>query len=114
MYRIICESYKNFINDFLPNKTSDYRYKIMQPFRLILDESLYLEEKKKNSADFMKLEDFLYRVKQNIEKYPEFKSFLWSLESRNILGRNYGVLSSREFSEQLKILQMFLKLAYWD
>ncbi|NSW90919.1 MAG: hypothetical protein HPY74_09675 [Firmicutes bacterium] len=114
MYRIICESYKNFMNDFLPDNTSDYRYQIMQPFRLILDTSLYMEEKNKNSADFMKLEDFLYKIKRNIKKYPKFKSFLWSLESRNIFGKNYGVLSIEEFLEQLKIMDMFLKLAYWD
>jgi len=114
MYRIVCESYENYINDFMPNNTSDYRYMIMQPLRLILDLSLYTEEKNKNSISFFKLEDFVYLVKQNIEKYPNFKSFLWSLESRNIFGENYGVLSEEEFSEQVKIINMFLKLSYWS
>jgi hypothetical protein len=113
MYRIICESYKNFINDFLPNNTDDYRYKVMQPFRLILDLSLYEEEKQKNSINYLKLEDFIYLVKQNIKSYPRFKSFLWCLESRNIFGKNYGVLHKEEFYEQVKIVSMFLNLAYW-
>ena len=50
---------------------------------------------------------------KNIKKYPNFKSFLWSLESRDIKGRNYGVLGNVEFFELQKIVNMFLKLAYW-
>ena len=86
----------------------------MQPFRLIVDTSLYVEEKNKGSEDFKKVEDFLYRIRQNIEEYPEFKSLLSSLEARNIFGGNYNVLSNEDFSEQVKIMKMFLRLAYWD
>ncbi len=113
MYRIVCESYKNYVEDFLPDNKDDYRYKVMQPFRLILDLSVYNNEKRKKSLDYHKLEDFIYLIKQNIEKYPNFKSFLWSLESRNILGEHRGVLTLEEFSEQAKIINMFLRLSYW-
>ncbi|HOJ10938.1 MAG TPA: hypothetical protein PK733_10150 [Clostridiales bacterium] len=114
MYRIVRESYENYINDFLPNSASDYRYKIMQPFRLIFDLSAYKEEKNKNSTDYLKLQDFIYLANKNIKEYPNFKSFLWSLESRNIFGKNNGVLSREEFLEQAKIINMFLKLSYWN
>ncbi len=113
MYRIVCESYKNYIADFLPDNINDYRYKIMQSFRLILDLSAYMNENKKKSLDYRKLEDLIYLIKQNIEKYPNFKSFLWSLESRDILGEHYGVLSTEEFCEQVRIINMFLRLSYW-
>ena len=85
----------------------------MQPIGLAVDTNLYEAEKTKNSLEFQKLEDFVYRAKQNIDKYPNIKSFLWSLESRGIDGTNYGVLSEEEFSEQIKILNMFLRLSYW-
>jgi len=114
MYRIVCESYKNYMSDFLPSNTGDYRYKVMLPFRLILDPSLYENEDLKNSLDYKKLEDFLWTARQNIDKYPSFKSILWSLESRGIIGKNHGVLSDEEFSEQVKIINMFLNLAYWN
>ncbi|HHY77937.1 MAG TPA: hypothetical protein GX498_05460 [Clostridiales bacterium] len=113
MYRIVCESYKNYMTDFLPDNTDSYRYKIMLPFRLAFDALLYKEEKNKNSSDYQKLEHFVYLAKKNIDKYPNIKSFLWSLESRGIYGVNYGVLSEEEFNEQIKIINMFLKLAYW-
>lgn len=114
MYRIVCESYENYKNDFLPNNTDSYRYKITKPLELILDLSLYEEEKNNNTINYQKLEHFIYLLNKNIHEYPNFKSFLWSLESRGINGRDYGVLSEEEFSELQKIVNMFLKLSYWD
>ena len=101
------------MTDFLLHSKDSYRYKVMLPFRLAFDTSLYRDEKNKNSLDYQKLEHFVYLAKQNIDKYPNIKSFLWSLESRGIDGNNYGVLSEEEFNEQIKIINMFLKLAYW-
>ena len=113
MYRIVCESYENYKSDFSPNNTDDYRYKITEPLELILDLSLYKQEKNNNTINYQKLEHFIYLLKKNIYEYPNFKSFLWSLESRGIYGKNYGVLSEEEFSELQKIVNMFLKLSYW-
>lgn len=113
MYRIVCESYANYKNDFLPNNINDYRYRITKPLELILDLSLYEEEKNNNTINYQKLEHFIYLLKEDINKYPNFKSFLWSLESRGIYGMDYGVLSEEEFSEWQKIVNMFLKLSYW-
>lgn len=113
MYRIVCESYENYKKDFLPNNTNDYRYIITKPLELILDLSLYEKEKNNNTIDYRKLEYFIYLLNENIHKYPNFKSFLWSLESRGIYGKDYGVLSKEEFSELQKIVDMFLKLSYW-
>ena len=113
MYRIVCESYENYKKDFLPNDTDDYRYKITKPLELILDLDLYESEKCSNTINYKKLEHLIYLLKKNIVKYPNFKSFLWSLESRGINGKNYGVLSNEEFNELSKIINMFLKLAYW-
>ena len=84
MYRIVCESYENYKNDFSPNNTNDYRYKITKPLELILDLSLYEEEKNNNTINYQKLEHFIYLLKKNIHEKPNFKSFLWSLESRGI------------------------------
>ena len=58
MYRIVCESYENYKNDFLPNNTINYQ----------------------------KLEHCIYLLEKNIYKYPNFKSFLRSLESRSMYG----------------------------
>lgn len=113
MYRIVCESYKNYKNDFLSDGTDCCRYRITRPLELILDLSLYKEEKNNNTTNYQKLEHFIYLLKKNIYKYPNFKSFLWSLESRDIYGWEYNVLGEEEFSELQKIVNMFLKLSYW-
>lgn len=113
MYRIVCESYENYKRDFLPDNINDYRYTVTKPLELILDLSLYEKEKNNNTINYKKLEHFIYLLSKNINEYPNFKSFLWSLESRGIRGRNYDILTEEEFSELQKIINMFLKLSYW-
>ncbi|EOC99385.1 hypothetical protein [Caldisalinibacter kiritimatiensis] len=112
MYRIVCESYKNYIKDF-DKAEKDYRYHIMTPFELILDLDKYKKEKERETLKYKKLQDFIFLVKESIDDYPRFKSFLWTLESRGIKGKYYGVLEEEEFKEQVKIISMFLKLSYW-
>ncbi len=113
MYRIVCESYENYKNDFLPDNISDYRYTVTKPLELIMDLSLYEKEKNSNTINYKKLEHFIYLLNKNIHEYPNFKSFLWSLESRGIYGKDYGILPKEEFFELQKIVNMFLKLSYW-
>lgn len=114
MYRIVCESYENYKKDFLPNNTDDYRYKIAEPLELIVDLTLYEKEKANNTIKYQKLEQLIYLLKDNINKYPNTKSLLWSLESRGLYGKNYEVLSNEDFNELSKIINMFLKLSYWN
>lgn len=114
MYRIICESYENYKKDFLPDNTDNYRYRVAKPLELLLDLSLYEKEKAEETAKYQKLEALIYLLKKDINKYPRAKSFIWSLESRGIYGKNYEVLSKNDFNELTKIINMFLKLSYWD
>lgn len=114
MYRIVCESYENYIKDFQPHNIDNYRYKIMEPFKLLVDIEMYKREKEKDSFKYREIEDFVYYAKESIDEYPNTKSFLWSLESRGIYGKNYNVLKEVDFKEIMKILNMFLKLSYWN
>ena len=56
----------------------------------------------------------MFLLKKDIDKHPNFKSFLWSIESRGIKGKDYGVLPKKEYKELTKIINMFLCLAYWQ
>ena len=113
MYRVVCESYENYKKDFIPGNMDCYRYKVTEPLELLLDLSTYEKEKQLDTPRYKKIEDFIYMIKENLSNYPNYKSFLWSLESRGIQGRNYDVLSKQEFEELAKIVNMFLRLAYW-
>ncbi|SKC54133.1 hypothetical protein [Maledivibacter halophilus] len=114
MYRIVCESYLNYIRDFDGKDKNDFRYQIMIPFELLLDLEKYKIEKKNKTLKYKKLEDFIWFMKKAIKDYPNFKSFLWTVESRGIKGKYYGVSSDEELREQIKIMNMFLKLVYWN
>lgn len=110
MYRIFCESYQNFLNSF---DKDNYRLRISKPFELIANIDKYEEEEKKESELYKKVCDLVYFMKENVERFPKIKAFLWTISSRNIKGKKYNVSSLEELEEQTKLINSFLKLAYW-
>ena len=62
---------------------------------------------------YKKLCDLVYFMKENVERFPKLKAFLWTLSSRNIQGKKYNVSNLEELEEQTKLINSFLKLAYW-
>ena len=71
------------------------------------------EEKEKHSDIYIKLCNLLAYMQDNIDKFPKFKAFLWTLKSRNIVGEKYNNENTDELEEQAKLVNSFLKLAYW-
>ena len=110
MYRIFCESYGNFIKSI--DKDS-YRLQISKPFELIVDIDKYNKEKKLQSEIYKKFSDLLEFMKNNVERFPKLKAFLWTLDSRNIKAKKYNISKYEELEEQTKLVNSFLKLAYW-
>lgn len=111
MYRVFCESYENFLK-MIGN--DNVRADIAKPFTLIVNTKSYEYEKKHNSVLYQKLSDLIFYMQENVEKYPKFKAFLWTLESRNITGKRYHSATKEELEEQAKLVNSFLKLAYWN
>ncbi len=110
MYRIFCESYKNFVNSLDENS---YRLKIAKPLELVIDINKYIEEEKKQSEVYKRLNDLIFYMQENVYRFPRIKAFLWTLSSRNIKGKKYNVSNIEELEEQTKLINSFLKLAYW-
>jgi len=110
MYRIFCESYNNFVNSFDEN---NYRLEVAKPLELITNINKYKEEKKKQSEIYKKLCDLIYYMEENIERFPKIKAFLWTLSSRDIKKKKYNISSINDLEEQTKLVNSFLKLAYW-
>ena len=110
MYRIFCESYENYKKTF---DKENYRLEISKPFELIANIEKYKKEKNKNSEIYKKLSDLIYFMKKNIEQFPKFKAFLWTLEPRGIDGKKYNIATKEDLEEQTKLINSFLKLAYW-
>ena len=113
MYRVFCESYNNYIKDF-EGAEDDARLKISEPLRLITDHTLYKKEYKKNSNIYKLLCDILFYAKQNIERFPRIESFLWTIESRGIIPKYYGLFNDDVLEEHVKLINSFLKLTYWN
>ncbi|ADQ39647.1 hypothetical protein Calkr_0070 [Caldicellulosiruptor acetigenus I77R1B] len=115
MYRIFCESYQNFCKSFENSSTQDeFRYKIAKVFELIVDLNKFQQERERNSDLYKNLCDLLWFMQQNIDKYPKFKAFLWTLESREIVPKYFGTTPQNILEEQAKLANMFLSLLYWE
>ena len=110
MYRIFCESYKNFIESL---DGHNYRIKISEPLELIANNEKLYEEEKKQSELYKKLCDLICYMQENVKKFPRFVAFLWTLDARNIKGKKFNISSKEELDEQAKLINSFLKLAYW-
>ncbi len=110
MYKIFCESYTNYIHSF---KEDNYRVKIAKPIELLTDELKYQEEKRKESRNYQEVSDLLCYLEENVAQYPRVKAFLWTIEARGMKGKKYHVAKKEDLEEQIKIINSFLKLAYW-
>lgn len=110
MYRIFCESYENFLNSF---DKDNCRLRISKPLELIANSESYKKEKAKQSELYKKLCDLVFYMEENIIRFPKLKAFLWTLSSRDIKGKKYNISKIEELEEQTKLINSFLKLAYW-
>lgn len=116
MYRVFCESYKNYISQFdhVIQKDDEYRYRIAKPFELIGNLENYNVEKSYQSDAYKELSDLLFYIGSNLDRYPKLRAFLWTLESRGIKGQYYGITPIQNLEEQTKLANTFLSLLYWD
>lgn len=115
MYRIFCESLQNYMNQFKDeNIIDDYRLVISRPLQLLTDVEIFIDEERIQSLSYKQLGDLLLYINQNRHRFEKLKAFLWTLESRGIKGRHFGVASLQDMEEQAKLLCMFLDLLYWD
>ena len=110
MYRIFCESYKNYIKLFDKNS---YRLQIANDFELLTDVRKYEEEKSKQSQQYKRISDLMNYIKENTKRFPRLKAFLWTLQSRNIDAKKFNVANEEDLEEQTKLINSFIKLAYW-
>lgn len=110
MYRIFCESYKNFINMF---EEENARLENAKPLELIVNLDKFKEEQRQKSEIYKKLCDLVFYMQENIKRFPKLKAFLWTLSARNIEGKRYNISNKEELEEQTKLVNSFLKLAYW-
>ncbi len=115
MYRIFCKSYNNYLFQYTKDKFHDeYRFKIAKSLKLLTNPKEYKVNKENNSLDYQKVNDLLFYMNQHINEFPKFKAFLWTLESRGMKGKYFGVTQEEDLREQIKLINMFLNLLYWE
>ncbi|MCL2199100.1 MAG: hypothetical protein FWB80_09275 [Defluviitaleaceae bacterium] len=105
MYRIICNSLKNYANDFNHDIT-DSRYRPIHFLRLIENTNDYERNKTENTYEYTLLSHFLWTLR-NCERSEQI------LHELKMLGIEGSPGGKESFEETNRIWQLFLKKAYW-
>jgi len=106
MYRIICNSLKNYSSSF-SNDENDIRYRQMSFLRLIEDTDVYLDHKERNSENYRKLSQFLL----SISDCKRCANILFELRMLGIEPMDCG--EPTDFTGTHAVWHMMLKLGYW-
>ena len=115
MYRIFCESCQAYIKQYQDQESwNEYRYKMTRPLQLISDIAQYKKHEQENSLLYKQVNDLIVFMRKHTHEYPKFKAFLWTLESREIKGKYFGIVPPADLREQSKLINMFLNLLYWE
>ncbi|MCL2224072.1 MAG: hypothetical protein FWB96_03780 [Defluviitaleaceae bacterium] len=105
MYRIICNSLRNYASDF-DSDISDPRYRPVYFLRLIENIEEYSRNKTTNTEEYRLLSAFLWSIR-DCERSEQI------LHELKMLGIEGEFSQKTDFSETNRIWQLFLKKAYW-
>ena len=106
MYRIICNSLRNYEKDF-DGDTSDARYSPIYFMQLIRDTGEYARHKAENTKEYALLSHFLWHVRD----CERSEQILHELNMLGISGQHS--LADADFTETYRIWLMLLQKAYW-
>ncbi len=93
--------------------SEDVRLTKVTPLLLLGDLDAYRDHQRRQSEAYKKLSDFLAAVEKDDALGTEFISLIWTLESRGILSKTFGILSDDERDEMVRVVRMIKRLVYW-
>jgi len=106
MYRIMCNSLKNYAADF-DNDIDNPRYSPVYFLQLIADMTEYQRHKEVDSDEYRQLTSFLWTLR-GCESSEQI------LHELNILGvEGNPIMENIDFSETYRIWRMLLQMTYW-
>lgn len=85
------------LNEIIPKCDKTLLNKIIKE---IIDREDLFESKK---SEFIK-KLTIFREKYNVDRFPKFKAFLWTLKSRNIVAEKYNEEKIENLEEQAKLV----------
>lgn len=114
MYSAFCRNLRNYLKQYNdPTTHKEYRYRIVEPFTIMLDATNFKIEKANQTDKYKKVADFLAYVEIHKNTSHQLPTLLRELEDYGITPQHHGVVSEEYLQEQLKIMHMFMKLMYY-
>lgn len=107
MYRILRESYKNYVKSF--SDLDSYYLRIMEPFDIISNLDDYKKQQEEETKAYMELSDLLYSLRD----CRKCQFFLDQFRELGITGYEYGILDYVALADLHDIIHSLLRLEYW-
>ena len=114
MYSAFCRCLKNYLKQYDdPVTKNEYRYKVVEPLALMLDAAEFNIEKSNQTDKYKRVSDFLEYVRIHKDTCHQLPTLIRELGDYGMTGKYQGVTSEEDLKEQLKIMNMFMKLMYY-
>lgn len=113
MYRLYCQNLKNYLEI---NKTGDFnefRLKITRPLLILADVEKY-KKLKKEDASYKEVNNLVYEINKNKDKYPRLSTFSWELWALDFKSEKDDLFPREIVDEQLKLVNLLLGTQYWS
>ncbi len=114
MYSAFCRNLRNYLKQYDdPATHKEYRYRVVEPFTLMLDAASFKIEKANQTNKYKRVADFLAYAEIHKNTSNQLPTLLRELEDYGIIPQHQGIVSEEDLQEQLKIMNMFMKLMYY-
>jgi|LGOV01.1.fsa_nt_gb hypothetical protein len=114
MYRQFVKNIENYLLiNYTENEISNYRYEIVKSFNPLTDINIFKKLEKTNIDEYNEISNLIWKLKENIQKYPSFKVLSWELWGYGFDGEKHDIIDQEKFNEQLKIIDLLLSTTYW-
>jgi len=113
MYKNFCRNLKNYIEINKNSSKEEFRIKIIEPFKVLADIDLYHEIKGENSPRIQEVNNLVYQINKEKDKYHPFKQFSEDLWLCGFDSEKSEAIDKSKIDEQLKILKLLLGTQYW-
>ena len=111
MYMHFGRNIKNYLK--LCEGREDYRARIAQILRGLADVELYKSWEKEDQDKYREVNNLVYHINKNIDKYQTFETFARDLWAYEYVSEEDKSFSMEDVEEQLKLINLCLRGMYW-
>lgn len=114
MYNMFCRNLNNYFEANIEgDPDTEFRLRIAQVLKGIADKNLYNDWAIKAKEKYEEVNNLVYEISQNIDRYHGFKIFSHDLWVYDFKAQKSNGFPKEIIEEQLKLVDLLLGHQYW-